>query len=366
MAEVNTDIYKNQPNPLKTLSDVYGIANASQTNQLLQTANKQRQFDLNKSQSDSVIGGLAPLAARDDITKPVALGQVASIIKALNIPPNISGPLLSPLMNAPDDPKVIKGILGNLYAVMSGTGAGTPVTGAVQPGTLAPTQVPAAARVTQGTVPVAGGPAATAAATAAGGGAGNLLAGAGVEANDYKNQVNPLEQAIPALERLGKTGTGPGTEEINRMKSLAVTFGFAPEKWTGTVKDFDEAQKYLVQQARTLGNTGTNDQLAAAFSGNPNMKMSNAAAVDVAKTVLSLRRMKHMQLQEFYDSGQPPENFAKWSSQWNSRHDPRAFGFDHMSVAQRKQVLGSLSSSKKSQFMLDVDAADKAGVLSNQ
>ena len=247
-----------------------------------------------------------------------------------------------------------------------GASAGQPVTGAIQPGTYAPTQTPAGARATQGTLPVAPGPAATAAATAAGGGAGTLLAGQGVEASDYRNQVNPLEQAIPALERLGRSGTGPGTEEINRMKSIAVTFGFAPERWTGTVKDFDEAQKYLIQQARTLGNTGTNDQLAAAFSGNPNMKMSNAAAVDVAKTVLSLRRMKHMQYQEFQDSGQPPENFARWSAQWNSRHDPRAFGFDHMTVEQRKKLISSLPQAKRSQFMLDVDAADKAGVLSNQ
>jgi hypothetical protein len=73
-----------------------------------------------------------------------------------------------------------------------------------------------------------------------------------------------------------------------------------------------------------------------------------------------------MQLQEFYNSGQPPENFGRWASQWNARHDPRAFGFDHMTVDQRKNVLKSMTPTKRAQFMLDVDAADKAGVLTNQ
>lgn len=367
MTDVNVDIYKaNQINPLANLSSVYGIMNAAQTNQLLQTANKQRQFDLNKAQTDSIIGTLGPLAARGDVNKATALGTVANVVKSLGIPPQIAGTMLQPLMNAPDDPKAIQPILGNMYAIMSGSGAGAPVSGAVQPGSLAPTTTPVAARVTQGTVPVTAGPSATAAATTSGGAAGTQLGEAGASEIDYKNQVNPLEQAIPALQRLGKTGVGPGSEEINQIKSLAVSFGFAPDKWTGTVKDYDEAHKYLVQQARTFGNTGTNDQLAASFSGNPNMKMSQAASVDVAKTMLALRRMQYMRLQSFRTTGQPPESYPAYAATYNTAHDPRAFGFDHMSVVQRKQVIQSLPPAKRAQFMMDVDAADKSGILTNQ
>lgn len=367
MAEVNTSIYKdNQINPLANLSSVYSIMNAAQTNQLLQTANKQRQFDLNKAQTDSIIGTLGPLAARGDVNKATALGTVANVVKSLGIPPQIAGTMLQPLMNAPDDPKAIQPILGNMYAIMSGSGAGAPVSGAVQPGTLAPTQVPAAARVTQGTVPVTAGPAATAAATAVGGAAGTQVGEAGGAEINYRNQVNPLERAIPALERLGTTGTGPGKDEVNQMKSVAVSFGFAPEKWTGSVKDFDEARKYLTDWVRQNGDVTTNDKLAASFSSSPSTKISNAAAVDVAKTALALRRMQYMRIQSFRTTGQPPESFPAYAANYNTAHDPRAFAFDHLSVAQRKQVLNSLPAAKRSQFMMDVDAADKAGVLTNQ
>ncbi len=365
MADVDTSFYKQQQNPLATITSAVGIMNTFQQNQLLQTANKQRQFDLNKAQSDSVIGTLGPLAARGDVNKATALGTVASIIKAQGIPPQIAGPLLEQLQNAPDNPKAIQPILGNLYAIMSGAGAGTPVSGAVQPGTLAPTQVPAAARVTQGAIPVTAGPSATAAASTAGTAAGGLLGSEATNNSDYRRQVTPLEQAIPALERLGKTGTGPGTDEFNQIKSFLQSAGipgFDPDK----IKNFDEAKKYLTDWVRANGDTSTNDKLAASFSSNASVHISNAAAVDVAKTALAIRRMKYMQLQEFYNSGLPPDEFAKWSSQWNARHDPRAFGFDHLSVPQRKQVIGSLPAAKRSQFMLDVDAADKAGVLTNQ
>ena len=61
------------------------------------------------------------------------------------------------------------------------------------------------------------------------------------------------------------------------------------------IKNFDEARKYLTQYARQNGSTGTNDQLAAAFEGNPSVGISNAAATTVAKTALSLARLQNAQ-----------------------------------------------------------------------
>lgn len=194
-------------------------------------------------------------------------------------------------------------------------------------------------------------------------------AGSGAALNDarnhslnYQQAVFPLEQAIPALEKLGKTGTGPGTEEFNHVKSFLQSAGI-PGLDADKIKNFDEAKKYLTDFVNQNGNSGTNDKLAASFAGNPSVNISNAAAVDVAKSALSLRRMKQAQLVEFEKSGKPDSEFTKWASSWNLSHDPRAYGFDLMTPDQRKKVLASLPESKQQLFMMAVQDAATQGIV---
>jgi hypothetical protein len=185
---------------------------------------------------------------------------------------------------------------------------------------------------------------------------------------NYRQEVFPLEAAIPALEKLGKTGTGPGTEQFNQIKSFLQSAGI-PGLDVDKIKNFDEAKKYLTDFVNQNGNTGTNDKLAAAFAGNPSVGVSNAAAVDVAKSALSLRRMKQAQLVEFEKSGLPDSDYTKWASQWNIGHDPRAFGFDLMTPEQRKNVISGLPEGKNGKpgprdlFKLQVVAAHNAGII---
>lgn len=208
----------------------------------------------------------------------------------------------------------------------------------------------------------------TAAQEATGAGSGVALNDARQRGLNYRQEVFPLETAIPALEKLGKTGTGPGTEEVNQIKSFLQSAGI-PGLDAEKIKNFDEAKKYLTDFVNQNGNTGTNDKLAAAFAGNPSVGISNAAAVDVAKSALALRRMKQAQLIEFEKSGLPDSEYTKWASQWNIGHDPRAFGFDLMTPAQRKKVIESLPEGKDGKpgprdlFKLQVMAARNADII---
>lgn len=199
--------------------------------------------------------------------------------------------------------------------------------------------------------------------------------GSGVALNDarhrglnYRQEVFPLETAIPALEKLGKTGTGPGTEEFNHVKSFLQSAGI-PGLDVEKIKNFDEAKKYLTDFVNQNGNTGTNDKLAASFAGNPSVNISNAAAVDVAKSALALRRMKQAQLVEFEKTGLPDSEYTKWASRWNVAHDPRAYGFDLMTPDQRKKVIESFPEGEKGApgprdlFKLQVTAAHKNGII---
>jgi hypothetical protein len=210
-------------------------------------------------------------------------------------------------------------------------------------------------------------------------------AGSGAALNDarqrglnYRQEVFPLETAIPALEKLGPKGSGPGTETTNHLKSFLISNvpGVSQSSFNGTVEDYDKAKKYLTDFVNQNGNTGTNDKLAAAFAGNPSVGISNAAAVDVAKSALALRRMKQAQLVEFEKSGLPDSEFAKWASRWQINHDPRAFGFDLMTVPQRNAVLNSISDKKlrdkdgkeaavspRDLFQLQIQAAHDTGLI---
>lgn len=167
-----------------------------------------------------------------------------------------------------------------------------------------------------------------------GGAAGDQLAGDRGHAATFTQKSLPLAKAVAALEKLGPTGSGPGQEQLNQFKSFMQTMGipgFDPNK----IKDFDEARKYLVQyaSAQNPGGGVTNDRLAAAFAGNPSVGISNAAATDVAKTALSLERMRAAQARAFDATGLPPDQYQKWASTWNGQQDPRAYGIDMLNPA---------------------------------
>lgn len=231
-----------------------------------------------------------------------------------------------------------------------------------------PMQQPMTSAIRAGAQPTGPVPGAAEAQVQTGAGSGAALNDARHRGLNYQQEVFPLEAAIPALEKLGKTGTGPGTEEFNHVKSFLQSAGI-PGLDADKIKSFDEAKKYLTDFVNQNGNTGTNDKLAASFAGNPSVGISNAAAVDVAKSALSLRRMKQAQLVEFEKSGLPDSEYTKWASQWNLSHDPRAFGFDLMAPAQRKKVIESFPEGKdgkpgpRDMFKLQVMAAHNAGII---
>lgn len=178
---------------------------------------------------------------------------------------------------------------------------------------------------------------------------------------DYQQDIIPLVKARDALERLGPTGTGPGTEQLNEVQSFLTSMGVIPS--SQRLKDFDEARKYLVQFARSSGDTGTNDKLAAAFSGNPNVGISNAAAVDVLKTALSIRRMQNAQVRAFQQSGANPAQYSTFSTEWNSSQDPVAYGFDMMKPADRQKYFNSLSKDGKAKFLQSLRTATNLGLI---
>ena len=206
------------------------------------------------------------------------------------------------------------------------------------------------------------------AARVSGTGSAEMLNRDRTSAANFASDTTPLATAIPLLEKLGPTGTGPATEKLNGLKSLAISLGVpGAGAMTDSVKAYDEVKKYLTQSA-LRGDTATNDKLAATFAGNPSVGISNAAATDVAKTALALRRMQHA---GYLANALPGHEatYADRAAQWNSRQDPRAFGVDMMTPAARQamvQGMGGPSSPAYQKFRASVAAGIRAGVIDPQ
>jgi hypothetical protein len=111
------------------------------------------------------------------------------------------------------------------------------------------------------------------------------------------------------------------------------------------------------------GDTATNDKLAAAFSSNASTKISNAAAVDVAKSALALRKMKQAQLEQFEGSGLPESQYGKWAARWNREQDPRIYGWDSMNDGQRRKLLQSVTGPKRDLMIMQLHKAADAGFV---
>jgi hypothetical protein len=177
----------------------------------------------------------------------------------------------------------------------------------------------------------------------------------------FQQDILPLEKARDALVALGTTGTGPGTEQLNEVRSFLTSMGIISP--TEELQNFDKARKYLVQYARGAGDVGTNDKLAAAFAGNPSLGISNAAAVDVVKTAISLRRFQNAQVRAFATTGDSPAEYNKWMTEFNSKQDPVAYGFDMMDGAQRQKYFKGLSAPEKTKFLSSLKTATELGVI---
>jgi len=253
----------------------------------------------------------------------------------------------------------------NQLTVMPETAPNQPVN-QLQPYPQGQAPVPAAqAPATDGSVVTGPSPGALEANKTVGAASGQQLAADTAQEANFQADIVPLQKARDALIRLGTTGTGPGREQINEIKSFAQSMGLGtlagidPEN----IKDFDEAKKYLTQYASQAGSPNTNDKLAAAFAGNPSVGISNAASVDVLKTAMSLRRMQNAKVRAFQASGEQPATYNQWAAKFNSSQDPVAYGFDMMSPEQRKKYVSGLSQAERQKFVGSLQTATQLGLV---
>lgn len=195
------------------------------------------------------------------------------------------------------------------------------------------------------------------------------------EQSAYGARTTPL---MEALEKIQKTGTGPGTESVNEIRSFLLSAEPLVEEMLGRdlydasaieVADYDTLRKYLNQYslavARDMG--ATEGQLLATGGASPGTHISQMANQQVLQMNLALERMQRARVQEFramVESGEATEaDWLDYSSEWADGRDVRAYAADMMTLAELKKMRSSMTTAEKKKFDATLDAAANVGVI---
>lgn len=197
---------------------------------------------------------------------------------------------------------------------------------------------------------------------AAGAQSGAALAEARARESNYGRDLFQMRKAIDLIDKAGTTGTGPGTEQINEMKSFLLALG-VPGIDAESVKDYDELRKTLTQYALAAGGTDTNDKLAATIAGSPNIGISQAANADLMRQVLALRNFQNAQQRTFDASGLSDEKATKFFADFAANQDARAYALDVMLPEARAKLINSLKGGEKEKFVQSLKTAIALGLV---
>ena len=215
------------------------------------------------------------------------------------------------------------------------------------------------------------------------------LAAKGTSANaaaqDFHNQaagapmrLNLLEQARNDLKYgVDKDGnpiknpldTGTGSDWRTTAKSFVNSLSPETAKkfgWTGDIARYDQFKKIMTNYASSVSGSlgsGTDARLNAAVSGNANPNISNLANDEILTKTIAAEKMRAAQDYAFQNSGETPDKFNQWQTQWNRNVNPDAFVYASMSPEQRAAYNKRVGSTKSAQTKRDLATLVRSGVI---
>lgn len=164
--------------------------------------------------------------------------------------------------------------------------------------------------------------------------------------------------------------SGPNADWQAKANALALQLapetaqklGIDPQSVASKEEFTKFATNLAIQTAGQLGG-GTDNQLAAAVSGNPNASLSKLGNEQIIKTLIGLERATQAKNLAWQESGQPPQNYQKWSAQWNQQVDPRVFVSEELTPEERAKMYKGMSEKDRAKFRDSWKRARQAGIV---
>jgi hypothetical protein len=202
----------------------------------------------------------------------------------------------------------------------------------------------------------------------------------GASGQQYSQDLAAAAASQPAqvamrkvVDLLPGTNVGPGVEATNGWRSfilsqLPILAPLIPGGLTQAqvqTASTNELKKYMVQTAGAAAapyGAGTNEKLAFASSGNPNLTMDKLSALDVSRMNVALQRAQNAKPYLFSTTKEDPGQYSDFASNYARTVDPRAFMLDMLSVPERDKLLSTITTPEdRAKFQRGVQAAEAAG-----
>jgi hypothetical protein len=317
------------------------------------------QFENLTKMNGAVMDFIGSMAADPTLTKEKLLHAVTSFSRANNIPGNVIGPWT---IGLPNDDAGVRNSVQTLANAARGAAASAELTDVVNPdGSV--TRVPKGAQIfAGGGVPgaVPGSPP-LGAGTSAEAYQRDLL-----RAGNFKQDIFPLTRALELAKSLGPGGMAPGSKGRQEFESYVYGLmpSLVPPAMQDKIKNYAELEKYLVnnasQRAQNLG-PHTNEGLAAATTGSPNVHINDLAGIDLIKAQIALRRMEHAQTLQAAKAG--PANYTAEKAKFAAGQDPQAYAVDLMEPEQRQKLHITIRGTARDRFNDSLAAAIDSGAI---
>lgn len=344
MAEVDTSIYRTQPDPLGSAAKVFGLLNTAAQNQLLNTATQQRQLELGQAQANDLLTSVSPLINKPGLTQAEVLATMADRARQLGISSLPVFNIAAQRYRGPD-------WLNNLKtdAIRSvgvpGITARTEVTNPVTGGKVSPPSTSlVGSNITTGLPTafetVAGGP----------GGAQGI--------NDLLSQRDNAPQQKALFENLNALSneaiSGPTSDFEKRANALAqrlfpgVKLTLTPEQLASS-EEYGKISEQLAGQQATSGHA-TNAFLTNAYNTNPGLYLSKIGRQGITHMLQGNLDANVAKANAWTESGLSPAEFAKWNKDFNKDFNPRVFQYARMTPEERSKFRSTLPANQQKKF----------------
>lgn len=353
MAEVDTSVYRNQPNPLGMISNVYGVMNAAQQNQLMQTANQQRQLEFHQGQANDLLTNVAPLVNKTDLTQAELKANLADRARQLGI-------YGQPAYNIAAQRYEGSDWKNNFQAdAIKATGSQNILSRQPQVGpngeVVAPPSQSYVGRNVQTSLPLTTPPSI------------QKMQGDLSQVGNFSQAIVPWTQMNHYLSQLPEGSMGPGSEGRQHLEeglfalspTLAKFAGVSPDKIT----NYGSFAKYAAQAATSVGGSGTDLSLMQTITGNPNPKINDLTdrqLVQFGTAVMRMGAAQTFEASKAHPNAPVGSNGAEYinkKAELSSTLDPRAFMFDMLSPKQRTDLNNSLSGQERKNYNKSIDIA---------
>ena len=185
-------------------------------------------------------------------------------------------------------------------------------------------------------------------------------------AGTYSSDIFPLNRALELAKSLGPGGMGPGTEGRQKFESYVYSLmpQLVPQEAQNKIKNYAELEKYLINntqnRAQNLG-PHTNEGLATAVTGSPNVHINDLAGIDLIKAQIALRKMEQTQTMQSVKAG--PVGYTTVKPQISAQLDPRAFHIENMEPAEIQRLQKTLKGPERARFNASLRAGIESGVI---